>query len=194
MGFIFLIFGPSGSGKTTLLEAITKRDDVSRIITATDRTPRTSEVNKKDYYFFTPEQFTEKIKKKQFLEYSMYPTGNRYGILHSEVKKAVTKGKDLVAVLDFAGVSKIKNLYNDRAISIFVYRGADAIWEEINNRPISDIEKRQRMEKARSDFLVLDRADYVICNMSGIEDMIIDSEKIIRDARMRNPLKGDKFK
>lgn len=184
MGLIFLIFGPSGSGKTTLLEAITKNDDITRVVTATDRTPRATEKNKKDYYFFTPEKFSEKIKKGKFVEHSKYSTGSRYGILHDELKK-VNKG-NLAAVLDFDGVCKIKNLYgNDRVVSIFVYRGADAVWNEINSRDIPEDEKKKRMERAKNDFLIMGRADYIICNMSGVPELIKSSEEIIKDALSR---------
>jgi guanylate kinase len=73
---LFIISGPSGVGKTTLTEQVIQylKNEIklSRIITFTTRPPRKNEVNGKDYFFISPEEFKEKEKSGFFLETARY--------------------------------------------------------------------------------------------------------------------------
>ena len=78
--FPIIVSSPSGAGKTTIVDAVLKRDkSVSRVITATTRTPRTGEKNGVDYHFWTIKQFEQAIKKGQMLEWAQVHT-HYYGI------------------------------------------------------------------------------------------------------------------
>ena len=53
MAFTLVISGPAGVGKTTICERLLEEfgDELSRVVTTTTRSPRSGEVDGKDYYF-----------------------------------------------------------------------------------------------------------------------------------------------
>lgn len=70
-GTLIVLSGPSGAGKGTICNELLKQvDTLSLSISMTTRSPRGNEVDGKDYYFVTKEQFEEDIKKGNFLEYA----------------------------------------------------------------------------------------------------------------------------
>ena len=81
-GHLLLISGPAGVGKTTLCNRLLEEfsSSLQRVITATSRKPRYSEVDGVDYFFFTEEEFLEKVKSQEFLEYEIIH-GCYYGTL-----------------------------------------------------------------------------------------------------------------
>ena len=92
-GRIFIITGPSGSGKTTLKQKILSHEDINFTysISFTTRKPLQGEENGKDYFFISQEQFQNKIKTGDFLEYAnVY--GSYYGTEAHQVKKIREKG------------------------------------------------------------------------------------------------------
>ena len=91
MAKVFVITGPSGVGKGTLISTLLERvPDLELSISATTREPRKGEVNGRDYHFLTPEEFDQRIKAEDFLEFATY-SGHRYGTLRSEVDAGSTR-------------------------------------------------------------------------------------------------------
>ena len=78
-GNLIVISGPSGAGKDSIVEGLLKQNkNVSLSVSATTRLPRGEEKDGVNYFFLTREQFEEKIKENEFLEYAEY-NGNYYG-------------------------------------------------------------------------------------------------------------------
>ena len=71
-GKLVIVSGPSGSGKSTVTKIVKDRLNIPLSISATTRQPRVGEVDGKDYYFLTTEEFENKIKneteKKEYIE------------------------------------------------------------------------------------------------------------------------------
>ncbi len=86
MGKVFVITGPSGVGKGTLIEQLLERiPELELSISATTREPRPGEVDGRDYFFLSPEEFRRRLEAGDFLEHASY-SGNYYGTLREEVR------------------------------------------------------------------------------------------------------------
>lgn len=106
-GVLLLVSGPSGSGKTTLCRKIARDGEAHYSISCTTRPPREGEVNARDYYFLSREDFEQEIAAGNFLEYAEVH-GNLYGTLKSEVLEFLQRGKDVVMDIDVQGATQVR--------------------------------------------------------------------------------------
>ena len=87
-GKIIVFSAPSGSGKTTIVHYLMSQiDNLHFSVSATSREPRGNEINGKDYYFLTPDEFRAKIQNNAFIEYEEVYAGKFYGTLKQQVEK-----------------------------------------------------------------------------------------------------------
>ena len=116
---LIVISGPSGVGKDTVIQRMKERHlPFHFVVTATTRPPRQNEVNGRDYFFYSKEQFTEMLKKGELLEHALVYNDYK-GIPKSQVKKALASGKDVVMRLDVQGAGTIRQLCPE-ALLIFL--------------------------------------------------------------------------
>lgn len=102
-----VVSGPSGSGKTTLCRQLSNRGEVIYSVSCTTRAPRAGEVDGKDYFFLTEEDFVERIGRNEFFEHANVH-GRRYGTLKSYVKENLLQGRDVVMDIDVQGARQIR--------------------------------------------------------------------------------------
>jgi guanylate kinase len=116
---LMIVSSPSGAGKTTLCQKLLCEFDNLKFSTShTTRKPRQGEVDGKDYYFVSDDEFDRMADDELFIEWA-YVHGNRYGTARAEVRAAANKKKDLLFDVDFQGSQQIKDQYPD-AVSVFV--------------------------------------------------------------------------
>ncbi|MCF7800066.1 guanylate kinase [Candidatus Babeliales bacterium] len=154
-GKLFVISAASGAGKTTLSNEAIKRlqkDDykISKVITYTTRQPRPGEIDKKDYFFVSYEDFEEKLKDNFFLETTRYH-GNNYGSPAS-ILESIKLGESFILVTDLEGSKRIKNLHKN---AIFIWINPPSL-EDLRTRLITrkDLSKKQieeRVEMAQKE-------------------------------------------
>lgn len=120
-GRVIVISGPSGAGKTTLLrELLARCDRLVSSVSATTRSPRKGEVEGRDYYFLSPEDFERRRQQGEFLECAeVFGRGHWYGTLTSEVAPRLAAGKWVVLEIDVEGTRSVLKRYPD-ALTIFV--------------------------------------------------------------------------
>lgn len=107
-GIPFVISAPAGTGKTTLARMLVDEFPcIEQSISCTTRLPRSGEIEGKDYHFLTREDFEQKIKAKEFLEYAEV-FGQYYGTLKSDVERALRTGKHILLVIDTQGAMQLK--------------------------------------------------------------------------------------
>ena len=171
---ILVLSGPSGAGKSTIIEAASSEiGEYYFSVSTTTREPRIGEVDGKDYYFVSKEEFEEGIKNGDFLEYATVH-GNYYGTSLVPVKEALAKGKLVIFDIDVQGHRLVREAMGDVVVSAFITppslkelearltsRGSDNI--DIINR---------RLENAKDEIKAIDEYDYVIIN-----DKIEDAKK-----------------
>lgn len=118
-GALIVLSGPSGCGKDTVMRALLERDSNIRVsVSATTRAPREDEADGVDYYYFSIDEFEQKIEENEFIEYVQY-AGNYYGTLKSEVNRLIDEGKKVVLVIEVKGAANIIARYPD-CLSIFL--------------------------------------------------------------------------
>lgn len=112
---------PSGSGKTTLVRhLLEKMPSLIFSISATTRLARSNELNGRDYYFLSQEEFKNKADSGEFIEWEEVYKGTYYGTLKSEIERIWADGKDVIFDVEVHGALSLKKYFGDRALSIFV--------------------------------------------------------------------------
>ena len=118
-GKLVVISGPSGVGKSTICAAVIKRvDNAFLSVSATTRPQGQGEVDGENYIFLTEEQFKEKIRNEEFLEYAEV-FENYYGTLWAQINDAMGEGKTVIFEIDVQGALSIKRVYAE-VIMIFI--------------------------------------------------------------------------
>ena len=165
-GKLIIFSAPSGSGKSTIINYLMTQDlNLAFSISATSRPPRGEERHGVEYFFFSPEEFREKIAADEFVEYEEVYKDRFYGTLKSQVEAQLEKNNILFDV-DVKGGCSLKNYYGDRALFVFVQ--APSV-EELRNRLVgrgdtSAEEMEKRLAKAEYEMTFASRADVVIVN------------------------------
>ena len=182
-GILFVVSGFAGTGKSTITKGLaSKYDSYVLSVSATTRTIREGEVDGKDYFFLSREEFERRIKEDLFLEHAEY-VGNYYGTPKDWVEEKLSENKDVILEIEMQGAIQIKEK-NPECVLIFLLPPS---FEELKRRLVDRgtdaadvIEKRLNRAKEEIDFI--DKYDYVVIN-EDIEksiDMvhnIVQSEK-----------------
>jgi guanylate kinase len=180
-GKLIIISAPSGSGKTTIVQYILSQGlPVEFSVSATSRKPRPGEKHGRDYYFISKEQFQQKIKNNEFLEYEEVYKGTWYGTLKSEVDRITKQGKNVIFDVDVKGGINIKKAYGEDALSIFISPPSlEALGTRLKNRATETPEKiAVRITKAEQELQFADKFDVIVVN-DILEDAFQETKKII---------------
>jgi guanylate kinase len=164
----FIIFSaPSGAGKTTLVKfLLEKKLPVEFSISATSRTPRTGEVNGKDYYFLSVEDFQTKIKDGLFVEWEEVYAGNYYGTLKSEVERIWKNNHTVLFDIDVQGGMNLKKQFPEITLSVFIMPpSVEELERRLVSRSTDDAQTiSKRVNKAVEELSYADQFDVVIVN------------------------------
>jgi guanylate kinase len=129
-GFMVLVTGPSGAGKSTLLKWLMEKDPrLGFSVSCTTRTPRKAEVDGRDYYFVSHEEFERRRAADEFVEWAEVH-GNYYGTLASELSRTESEGRMPVLEVDVQGGVNVIKRFGDRVLSVFVFAPSMEILEE----------------------------------------------------------------
>ena len=121
MGKLLIFSAPSGSGKTTIVRRLLEQfSNLEFSISATSRAPRGVEQNGVDYYFLSAEEFAETVAADKFVEWEEVYKGTCYGTLRSEMERIWNKGNVIVFDVDVMGGIRLKEIFGEQALSIFV--------------------------------------------------------------------------
>lgn len=166
LGSMFIFAAPSGGGKSSVIKRVLGHlDNIQLSVSVTTRQPRDGEVEGKDYYFISEEQFRKLIKDNQLYEYVDSDFGPKYGTPKAPVEELLKQGKDVILDLDYPGVQSLKAIAGDRVKAIallppsmrvlkerLVNRGTDA--DDVIERRMSMAEKRIR-ESLFYDYVIM---------------------------------------
>jgi len=133
-GKVVIISGPSGVGKSTICRKVVERiDDVYLSVSATTRPKAPGEVNGKDYWFISEQEFQERIDKGLFLEHANV-FGHYYGTPKDKISEALDAGKVVILEIDVQGAQQAKIVFED-AVMIFILPPTEKdLAERLNNR------------------------------------------------------------
>jgi len=118
-GILFVVSSPSGGGKGTLIQRMLKKVlNLSYSVSFTTRAPRNGEVDGREYFFVTPEEFKRMVAANEFLEWA-HVHGKLYGTSRSQVSHEISEGRDIVLEVDVQGAASIRALMPD-SVSVFI--------------------------------------------------------------------------
>lgn len=172
---------PSGAGKTTLVKHLLKKyEELSFSTSATNRSKRPKEVDGKDYYFISEDQFREKIDNREFIEWEEVYEGRYYGTLKSEVDNIVASGKKVVFDIEINGAQNIKDRYDERCLVVFVKPPSFRILVERLTKRGTETPKslEKRIRRIKKELLFENTFDMVLLN-DKLEDALLEAERII---------------
>ena len=161
-----ILSSPSGAGKTTLVKLLSKQKNFVISVSHTTRNPRPDEVDGKDYFFVTQDEFKRLIKNDEFLEYAKV-FNNFYGTSRTPVIQNLEKGNNVLFDIDWQGADQIKNKKLDyKLITFFILPPSkEVLFERLRNRDMKDkLIAEERMKQFSRDVLHWINYDYVVIN------------------------------
>ena len=165
-GFMLVLSSPSGAGKTTLARALLERDsNIAMSISATTRPKRAAEVEGKDYFFVSADQFEKMERAGDFLEHAVV-FGHRYGTPKRAVEDALAKGRDVLFDIDWQGTQQLAQRAKGDLVRVFVLPPSRAELERRLRERAQDSADvvSKRMAKASDEMSHWAEYDYVIVN------------------------------
>lgn len=187
-GMLIVLSGPSGVGKGTVRKALFSQpgNDFQYSVSMTTRQPRSGEVNGKDYFFVSKEEFEQHIREGQMLEYAKY-VDNYYGTPLKYINDTLDEGKDVFLEIEVNGAMQVRSKCPD-GVFIFltppdlmelrqrlIHRGTDSM-EVIN----------KRIHKAFGEIQMMQNYDYAVVN-DQVDNAVTKIKDIIRSERLRVP-------
>lgn len=183
-GKLIIFSAPSGAGKTTIVKHLLRQfpSKLSFSISASTREARGNEIDGKDYYFISKEEFLHRVANHEFVEFEEVYSGTFYGTLNSEIERIWAAGKHVVFDLDVIGGLRLKRKFGDQALGIFVEPPSlDILEKRLRGRGTDSEEKvKERVEKATKELAYAPSFDVILQNDS-LEKACQEAEKLIED-------------
>lgn len=183
-GKLFVFSAPSGSGKTTIVRHLLKQERLGLefSISATSRQPRGKEADGVDYYFITKEEFIQKVKKEEFVEWEEVYHDLFYGTLKTEVERIWASGKHVIFDIDVVGGLRIKKKFPEETLAVFVKPpDINELIRRLKKRGTeSDDKIKMRVAKASVEMALAPQFDTVIRNYD-LEVALKEAEELVAD-------------
>jgi guanylate kinase len=192
---LIVISGPSGVGKDTVVQRMKELGlPFHFVITATTRTQRPSEVDGKDYFFVTHDQFADMIEHDELIEYAIVYNDYK-GIPKQQVREALASGHDVVMRLDVQGAETIRGIYPEALLIFLSTRDEQELIDRLKSRQTETPEGlKLRIATARQELKRVDMFDYYVINADGrLEDTVEMILAIIRAEHCRTQPRKVKF-
>jgi guanylate kinase len=178
---VFVVTGTSGAGKGTLEKALLVQiPELALAVSATTRERREGEEDGREYWFMSDEEFDEKLRRGEFLEYVEFPWGQRSGTLRSEIARIQGGGKIPLLDLEPMGALEVKRTVPG-AVTIFI----EAPSFEENERRLrarateSEGEIEERLDLAREQLGQADEFDHQLVN-ADVDRALVELEEIVK--------------
>lgn len=170
-GVLFVFSGPSGVGKGSLKAKLFEEfaDRIAYSVSATTRGPREGEVDGKDYFFISRQEFERRVKNNEFLEHAEF-AGNCYGTPRAYVEKLLDSGMNVVLEIDVQGALQVMKSMPE-CVSVFILPPSfEELEHRLRGRGTETEEKiRERLETAKRELPYAPQYDYQIVNGGDIE-------------------------
>ena len=187
-GMLIVLSGPSGVGKGTVRKALFSQpgNDFQYSVSMTTRQPRPGEVNGKDYFFVSKEEFEQHIREGQMLEYAKY-VDNYYGTPLKYINDTLDEGKDVFLEIEVNGAMQVRSKCPD---GVFIFLTPPDLMElrqrliHLGTDSMEVINKR--IHKAFGEIQMMQNYDYAVVN-DQVDNAVTKIKDIIRSERLRVP-------
>lgn len=192
-GLLIVLSGPSGVGKGTVRKALFERatHKIEYSISMTTRMMREGEVDGRDYYFVSEEEFKRNIDEGNLLEYARF-VGNFYGTPLNKVYEQINKGHEVLLEIDVQGAMQVKQKAKNAVFIFLAPPNIQALFHRLNNRGTETPEIiKERVEKSLREINMASEYDYIVVN-DEVENAVDKILAIIRaeHAKCSRALKG----
>ena len=184
-GTLIVISAPSGAGKGTVISnLLEKENNLWLSVSATSRAPRTNDIEGETYYFYSKEEFENKIKEGYFLEYAEY-AGNYYGTPKKITEEKLNEGIDVILEIEIQGAMQIKKLIPE-ALFIFIM---PPTLQELKRRLVgrnTDSKEKiiERFKIAYKEINEVSKYNYVVVN-DEVDNAVSKIKAIIKAEKCR---------
>ena len=180
-GVLAVVSGFSGAGKGTLMKALLSEhaDQYALSISATTRGPREGEVDGREYFFKTKDQFEQMIAEDALIEHACY-VGNYYGTPKSYVMERLEAGKNVILEIEIQGALKVKERFPDTLLLFVTPPSAGELERRLRGRGTETDEViKSRLKRAVEEAEFMDRYDYILVN-DELETCVREMHELIQ--------------
>lgn len=185
-GSLIIISGTTCAGKGTVISKLIERNENLELsISYTSRPKREGDIEGVSYYFVTQEEFEEKIKHGDFLEYAKVHYGAYYGTPKKEIENKLASGKDVILEIDVQGAKQVKEIFPETILIFILAPSMEIVKERIKSRGAENSEQIiKRFEKAYREINEINKYNYVVVN-DVLEDAVKKVEAILISEKCR---------
>lgn len=179
-GILTVVSGFSGAGKGTVMRELLNQYDYGLSISATTRQPRTGEVNGKDYFFLTREEFERMINNNDLFEWAEY-VGNYYGTPKKFVEEQLNLGKNVILEIEIQGALNVKKQFPEALLLFITPPTAGELKDRLVRRGTESIDTiHKRLFRATEEAAYMNCYDYIIVN-DDLRDCVEQINQIINN-------------
>jgi guanylate kinase len=164
--FVVVISGPSGAGKSSFVKALLGGNggDLIYSVSATTRPKRAHEVEGKDYFFLTRDEFQRRVDGGDFVEHAQVH-GEMYGTLRSQIERVLESGRNVLLDVDVQGGQSVRRVYRDAVLIFVLPPSLEDLEERLRARGTDREDKIQvRLENAQREIALMREYDYAVVN------------------------------
>lgn len=185
-GSLIIISGTTCAGKGTVIkELLQHNDNLSLSISYTSRPIREGDIENVTYYFVSKEEFEEKIKRNEFLEYEIVHYGQYYGTPKFEVEELLDSGKDVILEIDVKGAQHIKEMFPETILIFILAPSMEEVKKRILARGCENTEQIvKRFEVAYREINEIPKYNYVVVN-DKLDEAVKKVEAILVSEKCR---------
>ena len=185
-GDLIIISGTTCAGKGTVISKLLERNEnMALSISYTSRPMRGKEVDGVDYYFITRDEFEEKIKNNDFLEYAKVRYGEYFGTPKKEIEDTLESGKDVILEIDVQGAKQVKELFPETILIFIMAPSFEEVKRRIKARGFENNEQIiDRFKTAYREINEIPKYNYVVVN-DEIENAVKKVEAILIGEKCR---------
>ena len=183
-GRLIVISGPSGAGKGTICEELFKDENVVFSVSMTTRAPREGEVDGREYFFVTEDEFLANIENGGFLEHAQ-TFGNYYGTPKEAVLSQMAEGYDVILDIDTKGARQVREIYPESVLIFVLPPSMEELKRRITCRGSENEEDMKiRLGEAVHEMSLAENYDYCIVN-DDLDEAVAAVKAIIKAEHYR---------
>ncbi|MGN0317047.1 MAG: guanylate kinase [Lachnospira sp.] len=198
-GLLLVISGFSGAGKGTVMKRMLElHNEYALSVSATSRLPREGEVDGREYFFKTREEFEAMISAGELLEHAQY-VGNYYGTPLAYVKQRLDEGINVILEIEIQGALNVKKMFPDSVLMFITPPDATELERRLRGRGTEDEATiTARLSRAGEESLGLESYDYLIINdevdscVERIHNIVLaEKSRISRNSEIINNIREE---
>lgn len=184
-GLLVVVSGFSGAGKGTAMKRLLEKYDTYALsVSATTRAPREGELDGREYFFKTVEEFQDMIAKDELVEYAQY-VSNYYGTPKAYVEEQLASGRNVILEIEIQGALKIKEKFPDAVLMFIVPPSAQVLKERLVGRGTESLDVIEaRLKRATEEAEGVEAYDYVVVN-DDLEVCVEEINEIIKSEQKK---------